>query len=47
MTENQTTARGRRFRTFMRDAWHDQVRAHRALLQPQPYDEYLIERRGR
>jgi hypothetical protein len=47
MNTNQNASKGRRFRTFMRYAWADQVAAHRALLRVPPYDDYLINRRGR
>jgi hypothetical protein len=44
-TENPT--RSHRIRTFLRYAWGDQVAANRALLRTPPYDDYLINRRGR
>jgi hypothetical protein len=47
MTENQNPSKNKRFRTFMRYAWGDQVAANRALLKLTPYDDYLINRRGR
>ena len=47
MTEKTKLSRGQRIRTFVRDAWGDQVAANRALLRLQPYDDYLINRRGR
>jgi hypothetical protein len=47
MTENSKLSKGQRFRTFVRYAWGDQVAANRALLRLQPYDDYLINRRGR
>ena len=46
MTTNDKTSRGRRLRTFVRDAWTDQLRASKALLELQPYDDYLINRRS-
>jgi hypothetical protein len=47
MTENRNPSRNQRFRTFMRYAWGDQVAANRALLKLTPYDDYLVNRRGR
>ena len=47
MNTNQNPTRTSRFRTFLRYAWSDQVAANRALLRTQPYDDYLINRRGR
>ena len=46
MNTHQNASKGRRFRTFVRYAWADQVAAHRALLRVPPYDDYLINRRG-
>jgi len=40
-----TTPRHARLRTFLRYAWGDQVAAHRALLRPPAYDDYLFNRR--
>jgi hypothetical protein len=47
MNTNQNTSKTSRFGTFIRYAWGDQVRANRALLRIQPYEEYLFNRRGR
>jgi hypothetical protein len=47
MDTNQNTSKTARFRTFVRDVWSDQVAAHRALLRVPPYDDYLLNRRGR
>jgi hypothetical protein len=47
MTENRNPNKSKRFRTFMRYAWGDQVAANRALLQLTPYDDYLLNRRDR
>jgi hypothetical protein len=46
MTSNQNTSKGR-IRNFVRHMWSDQVAAHRALLRVPPYDDYLLNRRGR
>ena len=45
MTTTENTTKNKRFRTFLRYAWGDQVAANRALLQMRPYDDYLINRR--
>ena len=47
MTTTEKTSKGRKFRTFLRYAWGDQVAAHRALLRPPAYDDYLFNQRGR
>ena len=47
MNTHENTSKGRKIRTFLRYAWGDQVAAHRALLRVPPYDDYLINRRGR
>jgi hypothetical protein len=47
MNTNQNTQKNRRFRTFVRYVWGDQVAAHRALLRVSPQDEYLTNGRGR
>jgi hypothetical protein len=47
MNQNQKTSKAHQFRTFMRHAWDDQVRANRSLFRVQPYDDYLINQRGR
>jgi hypothetical protein len=47
MTTHENTSKGRKFRSFMRYVWGDQVAANRALLRTPPYDDYLINRRGR
>ena len=47
MNTNENASKTSRFRTFIRYAWSDQVRANSALLRIQPYDEYLFNRRGR
>jgi hypothetical protein len=47
MNSHENTQKTRRLRTFLRYAWGDQVAANRALLQLRPYDDYLINRRGR
>jgi hypothetical protein len=47
MTTTQKTSKIQRLRAFARYAWGDQVAAHRALLRVPPYDDYLLNRRGR
>jgi hypothetical protein len=47
MTTTQKTSKMQRFRAFARYAWGDQVAANRALLRTQPYEDYLLNRRGR
>jgi hypothetical protein len=47
MTTTQITSKGRKLRSFLRYAWGDSVAAHRALLRTPPYDDYLINQRGR
>jgi hypothetical protein len=46
MTTNKTPSTSKRFGTFVRHVWDDQVAAHRALLRVSPYDEYLFNRRN-
>jgi len=46
MNTNTDTSKSRRFRTFMRYVWGDQVAAHRALLRSPPYDDYLRNHRA-
>ena len=47
MTTTENTSKGRKIRIFLRYAWGDSVAAHRALLRTPPYDDYLINQRGR
>jgi len=47
MTTTEKTSKMQRIRAFARYAWGDQVAAHRALLRIQPYEDYLLNRRGR
>ena len=47
MTTTENTSKGQKFRTFVRYVWGDQVSANRALLRTPPYDDYLINQRGR
>ncbi len=47
MTTSEKSTRNRKLRTFVRYAWGDSVAAHRALLRVPPYDDYLLNRRGR
>ena len=47
MTTTENTSKGGKFRTLVRYVWGDQVAANRALLRTPPYDDYLINRRGR
>jgi len=47
MTTSEKSTKNRRFRTFMRDAWGDSVAAHHAMLRVPPYDDYLMNARGR
>jgi hypothetical protein len=47
MNTNQNPNKSQRFRTFVRYVWGDQVAAHRAMLRVPPYDDYLVNRRGR
>jgi hypothetical protein len=47
MNTNENTSKVRKLRTFLRYAWGDQVAANRALLRTPPYDDYLLNRRGR
>jgi len=44
---SQSTSKGQKLRTFVRYVWGDQVAANRALLRTPPYDDYLINHRGR
>jgi len=46
MNTNTDTSKSRRFRTFMRYVWGDQVAANRALLRTPPYDDYLLHHRS-
>jgi hypothetical protein len=46
MDTNTHTSKSRRFRTFMRYVWGDQVAAHRALLRTPPYEDYLLNHRA-
>jgi hypothetical protein len=46
MNTNENTTQGGRFRNLVRYVWSDQVRAHRALLDYPPYDDYLLYRRS-
>jgi hypothetical protein len=47
MTTTQNTSKGQKFRSFVRYVWGDTVAANRALLRTPPYDDYLINKRGR
>jgi hypothetical protein len=47
MNTTQNTSKGQRFRSFVRYVWGDTVAANRALLRTPPYDDYLINKRGR
>jgi hypothetical protein len=47
MTTTHSTSKGQKIRTFVRYVWGDQVAANRALLRTPPYDDYLINHRGR
>jgi hypothetical protein len=46
MDTNTHTSKSRRFRTFKRYVWGDQVAAHRALLRTPPYEDYLLNHRA-
>jgi hypothetical protein len=45
MNIDKKAGKAQRVRSFLRYAWGDQVAAHRALLEVQPYNDYLIPRR--
>lgn len=47
MNESSSLNRNQKVRTFLRDVWSDHLNAQRKLLQWKPYDEYLLNRRGR
>ena len=46
MRTPENTTKSRQLRTFLRDAWGDSVKAHRAMLRVSPYDDYLRNHRG-
>ena len=46
MDTNKNTTKVEKVRAFLRYAWDDQVRAHRALLRYPAYDEYLFDHRN-
>jgi hypothetical protein len=46
MNIDKKAGKAQRVRSFLRYAWGDQVAAHRALLEVQPYNDYLIHRRN-
>jgi len=46
MTAHENTSKGSRLRTFVRYAWGDSVKAHRAMLRVPPYQDYLLNHRS-